>query len=313
MRTAKELRRALVALATAVGLHFSPSYASGIETGRSVVQVVTGDDSSTTRRIVEEIRRRVPTAHVGSEQEKRRFGTKPTIYVAVGPVALRALLANSVDGVVLSAFSSSQAYRDILSQAASERRLPAITAVYAEPSPLTQLRLISLLYKKPVTTAVILSEKTAYSAPLLQRAASLTGIPLMVESLDTIANLNRVLNRLSDVSAILITPDSTVFNSESLRNILLTTYRNNQAVIGFSSALVKAGVLATTSSEIEDVVAQIAEVIEDYESTGKLPEPQFPKYFSTHVNYDVARSLNLVVDDTVKTFARKPNTVVRQP
>lgn len=313
MRTVQQLRRALIALATAVGLHFSPSYASGIETGRSVVHVVTADDSGTTRRIVEEIRRRVPIAQVGTEQEKRRLATKPQVYVTIGPAALRAHLASNADGVILSAFSSSQAYREIVSQAASERRIPASTAVYAEPSPVTQLRLISLLYKKPVPTAVILSEKTAYSAPLLQRAATQTGIPLTVESLDTISNLNRVLNRLSDVSAILITPDATVFNSESLRNVLLTTYRNNQAVVGFSTALVKAGVLATTSSEIEDVVAQIAEVIEDYETTGRLPEPQFPKYFSTHVNYDVARSLNLAVDDTVKTFARKPNPVVRQP
>lgn len=309
----KELRRVLLALHTAVGIHFSASYAAGVETGRSVVQVITADDSATTRRIVEELRTKIPTAQVGTAYEKRRLGSKPQVYVTIGPAALRAKLGNNVDGVILSAFSSSQAYREILGNAALERRVPAITAVYAEPSPVNQLRLISLLYKKPVTTAVILSEKTAYSAPLLQRAASQTGIPLTVESLDTIADLNRVLNRLSDVSVILITPDSTVFNSESLRNVLLTTYRNNQAVIGFSTALVKAGVLATTSSEIEDVVAQIAEVIEDYETTGRLPEPQFPKYFSTHVNYDVARSLNLVVDDTVKTFARKPNPVVRRP
>lgn len=291
-------------------LLLGPVIGQGAEQHRHPVQVVTADDSATTRRIVEELRKRIPSASVGSDPEKRRSDGKSPVYIAIGPTALRSLVAKSPDGLVISAFSSSQSYRQALATAPAESRATSITAVYADPAPATQMRLIAMLYKKPVSAAVILSDKTAQTAPLLQRAATQAGVPLTIETLESNSSLNRVLNRISEVPVILTVPDTTVLNAENLRNILVTTYRNHQAVIGFSSALVKAGALATTSSDIEDVVAQLAEVVDEYESTGKVPEPQFPKYFSTQVNSDVARSLNIIVDEAVRSFSRKP-TVVR--
>jgi hypothetical protein len=55
-------------------------------------------------------------------------------------------------------------------------------------------------------------------------------------------------------------PTAAVYNAENFRNILLSTYRHKQGVIGFSSDMVKAGALATTYSEIEDINAQVAEM-----------------------------------------------------
>jgi ABC-type uncharacterized transport system substrate-binding protein len=106
-------------------------------------------------------------------------------------------------------------------------------------------------------------------------------------------------------------PDSAVFNAENIKNILVTTYRRSQPVIGFSAPLVKAGALASSYSDIEDIDAQADEILNDFDASGKLPDPQFPKYFSVIVNDDVARSLNIVIDEPVKKFSRKPT--VRQP
>lgn len=277
-------------------------------------QIVTTDDSDTTRRIAQDLRKKFPSAQTLTDPAKRKRGGKDPVYITIGPSALRTLLAQRPEGTIISAFTSSQAYRAIL-ESAPENRTAAITAIYAEPSPSVQLRLISMLYKRAVNTAVILSAKTAYLESALRRVASQMRIPipLTVETLSPDDNLNRVLNRLSDAPVILATPDSTVYNAENFRNILVTTYRNNQAVVGFSTALVKAGALATTYSDIEDIDAQIDELVSDFEASGKLPEPQYPKYFSTLVNEDVARSLNIVVDESVKSFSRKPVPMVRQP
>jgi hypothetical protein len=274
-------------------------------------QIITTDDSDSTRRIVDDLRRRRPTAQVLAEPPKRKTNGRRSIYIAVGPNALRSLLVQNVDGLIVSAFTSSQAYRAIV-EGAPERH-PTLTAVYAEPSPAVQLRLISMLYKKQIHVGVILSAKTAHLEPSLTRAAAQAKLQLTIETFGASDNLNRVLNRLSDVPVILTTPDSAVYNGENLRNILLTTYRSNQAVIGFSTALVKAGALATTFSEIEDVGAQVDEIIADYETSGRIPEPLFPKYFSTAVNVDVARSLNIVVDESVKDFSHKPAQAGRKP
>jgi ABC-type uncharacterized transport system substrate-binding protein len=99
-------------------------------------------------------------------------------------------------------------------------------------------------------------------------------------------------------------PDAGIYNTENFRNILLSTYRHKQGVIGFSSDMVRAGALATTYSEIEDINAQVAEIAAAYVSGGELAPPQFPHYFRTIVNEGVARSLDITVVDAARNFAR---------
>lgn len=309
----REIRRTtcLIVLLTSFVIVGWSRAADPRETPRNEIQIVTTDESDTTKKVVEDFRKRFPSAQLLSDLTKRRQKKKNTLYITIGPTALRTLLSQGpADGVIVSTYTSSQAYRSIVDSMAPTRPA-AITAVYADPAPVVQLRLISMLYKKPVGVAVILSSKTAYLEPILQRAASQTRTELTIENYASGENLNRALNRLADIPTILATPDSTVYNSENIRNILVTTYRRNQPVIGFSAALVKAGALASTYSDIEDINAHVDELISDFEASGKVAEPQFPKYFSVIVNEDVARSLNIVVDDSVKNFSRKP--VVRQP
>jgi len=274
-------------------------------------QIVTTDDTGATKKIVEDLLKKFPSAQTTSDSINRHSKTKKTVFIAIGPSAFRSVLSQARDGVIVSAFTSSQAYHAILESMPEQPRTVSVTAIYAEPSPLLQFRLASMLFKRPVKVAAILSNKTTYLEPVLQHMASQSRTDLSIEYYGTTEALNRVLTRVADVPVILATPDSTLFNAENIHTILVTTYRRNQVVIGFSAALVKAGALASTYSEIEDINAQVDELIADYEVSGKLAEPQFPKYFSTIVNENVARSLNMVVDDSIKNFSRKP--VVRQP
>lgn len=286
-------------------LMLSCSHAAGHDTQRHDFQIVATDDGETTKNIVEDLRKKFPSAQVITDATRRRPRTKNTIAIAVGPSSLRSLLSQGTDGIIVSAFTSSQAYRAIL-DSMPESRTAAITAVYAEPSPAIQFQLIALLYKRPISVAAILSNKTSYLEPILLRAAAQTRIRLTIENFAIGENLNRVLNRLADVQVLLATPDSTVYNPENIRDILVTTYRKNQSVIGFSAALVKAGALASSYSDVDDINTQVDELVSEIEVSGKLPEPQWPKYFGVAVNDDVARSLNFVIDDSVRNFGQKP-------
>jgi len=277
---------------------------------RYEVEIVSADDSETTKKIVENLHNKLPAALVSKNNinHKKRAG-KP-IYIAVGPAALRLSLAQAKDGVIVSSYTSSLTYQNILENVPPSRRV-TVTAVYAEPSPLQQFQLASMLLKKPLKMAVILSNKTAHLEPILQHMASRSKIELKIEYFDGTDSLTKVLNRTADVPAILAMPDGSIYSAENIRNILVTTYRRNQSVIGFSSAFVKAGALASTYSEVEDINVQVNELIADYLVHGNLPEPQFPKYFSTIINESVAHSLNIIVTDNAKTFNRKP--VMVQP
>jgi hypothetical protein len=265
-------------------------------------QILTADDSALTKRIAEDLSKRlVPTFAVFRTELAQR---RRMLYVAVGPAALREVASRRCDCVVISAFTSSQVVRSIM---ASAKHPLASTAVYAEPAPGDQLRLAALLYRRPVRVAAILGADTAFLRPALE-ADKVT-----VLDAGSGDDINRLLNQIAQTDALLALPDNAVYNTENIRNILLSTYRHKQGVIGFSSDMVKAGALATTYSEIEDIDAQVAEIASAYVAGGELAPPQFPRYFRTIVNEGVARSLDLVVGDEVRSFARRPDDSAAHP
>ena len=259
-------------------------------------QIVTGDDSGLTRRIADDLYKRlVPIAAMFRTELAQR---RRMVYVAIGPVALRDALARKADCVIISAYTSSQVWHAVMA-AAPPARAALATAVYAEPAPADQLRLAALLYKRPVRIAAIIGSDTAFLKPVLRGAVD-------VEEFAPGDDINRVLNRIGQAEALLAMPDSGVYTTENIRNILLSTYRHKQAVIGFSADMVKAGALASTYSEIEDINVQVAEMAAAFVASGELERPQFPRYFNTIVNDGVARSLDIEVDDAARGFARHP-------
>jgi hypothetical protein len=223
--------------------------------------------------------------------QKRRM-----LYVAIGPTALRDVAARRCDCVVISAFTSSQVWHAVTA-AMPPARLAAMTAVYAEPAPADQLELVSLLYRRPVKVAAIVGGDTAFLKPALAGQVD-------VRDFARGADINRAMDQVAPNEVLLALPDSEVYNPENIRNILLSTYRRKQGVIGFSADMVKAGALASTYSEIEDINTQVAEVAAHFVASGELAAPQFPRYFRTVVNEGVARSLDLLVGEPVRRFSR---------
>jgi ABC-type uncharacterized transport system substrate-binding protein len=266
---------------------------------------ITSTQTEATREIVEALLKRFPSASVVSAAQLEAAKQRNAVHIAVGPVALRAVLAANPEGAVVSVFTSSLVYRELLTNAPRPRR-GSVTAIYAEPAPVEQLRLIRAIYKVPVTTAVLLGPGSSYLVPALKDAATEASVDIVLETVSPNETINRALNRVAHRPVLLALPDSSIYNAESARNILITTYRHQQAIIGFSAAFVKAGALATTFSKVDDVTAQLDEVLRDFAESGQFPPEQFPRYFEVAVNDSVARSLNLVIDDSVKRLGRKP-------
>ena len=258
-------------------------------------QIITGDDSQVTRRIAEDLYKRlVPTFGTFRTELAQR---RRMLYVAIGPTALRDAVARRCDCVIISAFTSSQVWRSVTKSAPG--RAASMTAVYAEPAPADQLRLAALLYGRSVRVGAILGHDTAFLRPALENEVE-------VQPLALGDDINHTLNRMTRAEVLLALPDGEVYNPENVRNILLSTYRRKQGVIGFSADMVKVGALATTYSEIEDINTQVAEIAAAFVATGELAAPQFPRYFRTLVNEGVARGLDVRVTDSARQFARLP-------
>lgn len=265
-------------------------------------QIITADDSSVTRRIADDLSKRLLSIFDGFRPDlahRRRM-----VYVTIGPVALRNVLARKCDCVVIAAYTSSQVWRLVTAGLPATGRM-SMTAIYAEPAPADQLRLIALLYKRPARVAAIISHDTSFLKPVLH------GSEVEIEDYVEGDDINFALNRVGQAQVLLAMPDRNVYSAENFRNVLLSTYRHNQAVIGFSADMVRAGALATTYSNIEHINAHIADLAMDFVQTGELAAPQFPRYFRTVINEGVARSLQVAVSDQARKFGREPHIHVQ--
>lgn len=302
MRLLTSLRAAVAALALLAGVA-QPALAQPVDQARKDeevtgfrFQILTGDDSEVTRRIAEDLYKRLVPTFAGFRTELGQ--SRRMLYVAIGPAALRDAVARRCDCVIISAFTSSQVWRALTAKTPAVRA-GLTTAVYAEPAPADQLRLAALLYGRPVRVGAILGEDTTFLRPELESEVE-------VQPFAAGDDINHTLNRMTRSEVLLAMPDGDVYNPENVRNILLSTYRRKQGVIGFSADMVKVGALATTYSEIEDINTQVAEIAAAFVVTGNLPPPQFPRYFRTVVNEGVARSLDVRVTDNARRFANLP-------
>ena len=270
------------------------------------LRILTGPDPDAQRAMLQALKVRYASlvADANPSALEARHVNGPI--VCLGPGALRKGLEAEIKTTLLSIFTSSQGYRRLTSAPAHER--PTVTAIFSDPAPQTQLQLIATLFERKATVGVLLSEASAYLERPLRQAASGLGIELVIERSDPAADVVRSLNRLAGAQVLLAVPDSTLYTPDTLRSVLESTYRRGLPVIGFSPATVNAGTLATTHSSIEDIVADLTELVDAWSGQGAspLPEPRFPRYWRVSVNENVARSLGITITDKVINLGNFP-------
>jgi putative ABC transport system substrate-binding protein len=205
----------------------------------------------------------------------------------------------------VSVLTSSQADRQLVALDVGRDR-STVTAIYAEASPMAQLQLIAAIFESRITVAVLLSDASAYLERPLRQAAASVGLDLLVEHLAPSDDVARSLTRLRGAQVLLAVPDSTLYTPDTLRVLLESTYRRGMPVVGFSSATVVAGTRATAYCAVDDVVADLVEVIEGSAVAGPMPEPRFPQYWRVIVNESVARSLGVPMSDRVRQLGNQP-------
>ncbi len=130
----------------------------------------------------------------------------------------------------------------------------------------------------------------------LRKLSSTMGFSLHIEKVRTPEQLASRLSRvLNDSDVLLVLPDTEVYRSDTIRNILLETYRRHVPMIGLSQNYVKAGALCAVYSTPLQMANQAAQIVGQFAKTRKLPDYQYPREFEVAVNTQVARSLGLTI------------------
>lgn len=215
------------------------------------------------------------------------------LVVAVGMKAMESAVASNPPAL-LGVMIPKQGYESLRGQ-----RPKAISAIYLDQpndrqldfikAALPSARKIGMLYS-PGMDSVMLDWKKS----IIAKGMSLRAFPVPSSQ-----DLYQILETtLDQVDLLLAIPDSPIYNSNSIRNILLTSYRHKIPLIGISPAYVKAGALAAIFSTPEEFAAQATEIITAFDRTGRLPDPNYSASFSIDFNQEVARSLGLLPDST---------------
>jgi len=247
------------------------------------LRVLTGPDTTPWRPLLQALRQRLPNMVVDSEVsalEPHRGGSP---WLALGPQALRRALNDDVRAPVISALTSRQA------------------------SPAAQMQLIAALFERRVTVGILLSEASAYLERPLRQAAQAAGLDAQLLLTSAGQDPVRAINNLTSVNVLLAVPDGTLYTPDALRAVLESTYRRGLPVIGFSAATVAAGTLACAHADLDDMAADLLDLLDGLPSSGSpLPEARYPKYWRVAINDNVARSLGLAVSDKVRALGARP-------
>lgn len=269
------------------------------------VRVLTAADPTAQRAILQALRARYPAMSVETDPATWEAHKSTSPILALGPAALRRALSADLHAPLVSAFTSSQVYRRLTAGVTREH---AATGVYADASPQAQLQLIASLFERRVTVGVLLSDATAYLDKTLRAAAQQLGLDCVMVKTEAGEDPSRALNALPSAQVLLAVPDSTLYTPDTLRAILESTYRRGMPVVGFSAATVVAGTLASAYADVDDVVADVADLIDGLgnQGTDALPEPRFPRYWRVAINDNVARSLGIPITDKVRALGLHP-------
>lgn len=255
--------------------------------------------------VIEAIRKEIaPTdvhLHTASIEQYRASiprGMGADLVLAIGSLTTHEMLATTLDTSLLAVMIPREAYLAIRPSKGNMS-----SAIYIDQPYSRQLSLAKAIKPESKTLSVFIRKDgidTEHTKNELTEAASGTGLNIRFHLFDdrdlSESNLYQSLdNAVAESDSLLALPDKHIYNSRTIRNILLSSYRNKVPVIGFSHAFIKAGAVAAVYSTPEEIGKQAGELIEKFfiSDSRHLTAPQYPVYFSVSVNEQVAQSLGL--------------------
>ncbi|MDD2701278.1 MAG: ABC transporter substrate binding protein [Sideroxydans sp.] len=192
-------------------------------------------------------------------------------------------------GAMLAGMLSSKTFQQMRS---GKMSASPVSALFLDQPLVRQVALVRATLPSLKRVGVLYTPASDFVAQPLQRELAKQGAQLVTMAVKPDDNLSGRLDELLAQSDILLAvPDSTIYNSSTIRNILLGSYRRGIPMVGLSAAYVSAGALCAVYSTPEQLAAQSAAMVSAFLHQGAMPVPQFPKLYQIALNAEVARSM----------------------
>jgi len=214
------------------------------------------------------------------------------LLIAIGSKTTRTLLEHKLEQPILSLLIPMQIADSFKMRYPEQKNWASL--VIDQPVD-RQFHLITQILGKQKQVGVLLGPNTMSFEQKLSTAARKTGHKITLEPIENSDQLSTSLKALKNKTDVLLTlADPVIYNKNTIRGILLLSYRNRLPIIGFSSAYVKAGAIAAVYSEPVQISEQAARITGNYFQSSAFTQTIFyPDEFSISVNNKVARSLGI--------------------
>lgn len=268
-----------------------PQYAMG---GELRVLALLGENTPPYAAFGQALRQNLPASIRLEMREVGSVGSEPhenfDLLIAVGIRASEVAVSNA-RGAVLSVMVSKGAYENLFS---GGRTRSGMAAIYLDQPWARQIGFLYALFPDLERIGVLYSPETRFEiAPLLDQVAQRGGA-VVAQSVRSSDNLFSSLEKvLSGCDVLLAIPDSHIYHSGSIRNILLSSYRKDIPLIGFSQGYVNAGALGAIYSTPEQQAEQAAKQVLVFAQKRGLDSSQYPDNYSIALNIQVARSMSI--------------------
>lgn len=215
-----------------------------------------------------------------------------SLIVAVGVDAASAALQTADPGIpILCVLIPRSAYDSLV---ASRRDNRKVSALYLDTPVHRQIELIRLLLPQVRSAGAVLGSVSQRDKEAIKSIARERGLNFITEQATRDSELYVALRTvLADTEVFVAIPDPVVMNAATAQNVLITAFRTQVPVIGYTASYVKAGALAAVFSTPMQIGHETGLIIKSHLRTASLPPPKYPRFFSVGVNASVMKTLGL--------------------
>lgn len=183
-----------------------------------------------------------------------------------------------------------------VSRVQAEQRLgksrPAfLTLLWSDPPLARQLRLARYLLPQAQRIGVLYGEHSSFLLEELRHAARALGLEIIAQDWPDPRDSRPLQHLLANSDVLLGLDDADLFNSKTAKNLLLSSYGRQMALIGPNAGFVRAGALASTFSDQDDWLAVLDQLLD--QPPARWPRSLYPIHFGVSGNQQVARALGL--------------------
>ncbi|HCB44029.1 MAG: hypothetical protein CMK77_09230 [Pseudomonadales bacterium] len=268
------------------------------------IAVLVPTQSSLTQAFISELTRALPGQRVTSVDPGQQLPADTSLVITMGRSTLAYRQQQPATQPTLATYITLETLQ------ADEQLGSNAHTLLANPAPTRQVALAKLLMPGASRLGVLISQQRQAQLPDWQNAATQADRTLNAVVIPTGASLTRSLGEvILDSDILLGTDDSSIYNADNLKTILLTSYSRNKVLIGPSAPFIDAGSLSTTYSSPQDMARSVAYLIEQGMPASAA---SYPRYFSVLSNAQVARSLGIPLPDDA-TLARRLAELEQEP